>query len=119
MNLRREQCERSTLKEEARTIDARASSAFMERGAPSGGTCGYSLTNHAQIADNKWFSRQCGCGQEIAVFVLSKLFHFMENLQETITTNSLHGSEESKNALRELVDAVIINPPENRERNGN
>ena len=90
---------------------------FMERGAPSGGTCGYSLTNHAQIADSKWFSRQCG--QEIAVFVLGKLFHSVENLQETIRTNSLHGSEESKNALRELVDAVIINPPENRVRNGN
>ena len=51
------------------------------------------------------------------IFVLGKLFHSAENLQETTRTNSLHGSEESKNALRELVDAVIINPPENRERN--
>ena len=44
---------------------------------------------------------------------LTSYLHSVENLQETIRTNSLHGSEESKNALRELVDAVIINPPEN------
>ena len=40
-------------------------------GSPLGGTSGYSLTNHAQIADSRWFARQCG--QKIAVFVLGKL----------------------------------------------
>ncbi len=34
----------------------------------------------------------------------------VENLEDSIRTNSLHASEDSKSALRELVDAVIVRP---------
>jgi site-specific DNA recombinase len=34
----------------------------------------------------------------------------VDNLEQAIRTNSLHGSEESKNALGELVDSVIVYP---------
>jgi site-specific DNA recombinase len=39
----------------------------------------------------------------------------VNDLEEAIRANAVHGSEQSKNALRELVDAVIISPPENDE----
>ena len=39
----------------------------------------------------------------------------VENLEGAIRSNSLHGSEDSKSALRELVDAVIVSPPEHNE----
>jgi site-specific DNA recombinase len=35
----------------------------------------------------------------------------VENLEQVIRTNSLQGSEDSKTALRQLVDAVVIYPP--------
>jgi hypothetical protein len=34
----------------------------------------------------------------------------VDNLEQAIRANSLQGSEQSKTALRELVDAVIIHP---------
>jgi site-specific DNA recombinase len=40
----------------------------------------------------------------------------VDNLEQAIRTNSLHGSEESKNALRELVDSVIISPAQKGEK---
>jgi site-specific DNA recombinase len=36
----------------------------------------------------------------------------VENLEQSIRSNSLGGSEESKLALRDLIDAVIVSPPE-------
>ena len=39
----------------------------------------------------------------------------VENLEDSIRTNSLHAGEDSKSALRELVDAVIVGPPETNE----
>ena len=36
----------------------------------------------------------------------------VDDLEQSIRANSLQGSEESKKALRELVDVVIINPAE-------
>jgi site-specific DNA recombinase len=44
---------------------------------------------------------------------IASYLHSVENLEQSIRSNSLQGGEESKNALRELVDAVIVNPPEN------
>jgi site-specific DNA recombinase len=43
---------------------------------------------------------------------MASYLHCVDELEQSIRTNSLHGSEESKKALRELVDAVIINPAE-------
>ena len=39
----------------------------------------------------------------------------VENLEDSIRTNSLAASEDSKSALRELVEAVIVGPPETNE----
>jgi site-specific DNA recombinase len=39
----------------------------------------------------------------------------VDELEEAIRANAVQGREQSKNALRELVDAVIISPPENDE----
>jgi site-specific DNA recombinase len=36
----------------------------------------------------------------------------VDDLEQATRTNSLHGSEESKKALRELVDGVVVSPPE-------
>ena len=44
---------------------------------------------------------------------IASYLHSVENLEQSIRRNSLQGSEESKNALRDLVEAVVINPPEN------
>jgi hypothetical protein len=38
--------------------------------------------------------------------------HCVENLERSIRNNSLQGREESKTALRELVDGVVVSPPE-------
>jgi len=46
---------------------------------------------------------------------ITSYLHSVENLEQSIRCNSLQGSEESKNALRELAEAVVINPPENDE----
>ena len=88
---------------------------FMERGPPSGGTCGYSLTNHARLPTaNGPLDNADGRLPFLFSVSSSTAWRICK-----IRTNSLYGGEESKNALRELVDAVIINPPENRVRNGN
>jgi site-specific DNA recombinase len=39
----------------------------------------------------------------------------VENLEETVRSNSLYASEESKTALRELVDGVVVSPPDKAE----
>src|SRR4029079_5515359 len=40
----------------------------------------------------------------------------VEQLEESIRTNSLEGSEQSKTALRELVDAAIVYPPQESDK---
>jgi len=46
---------------------------------------------------------------------MASYLHCVEDLEQSIRTNSLHGSEESKRALRELVDGVVVSPSDKAE----
>jgi hypothetical protein len=46
---------------------------------------------------------------------MTSYWQCVDELEKAIGGNLLHGSEQSKNALRELVDAVIISAPESDE----
>jgi site-specific DNA recombinase len=43
---------------------------------------------------------------------MASYFRCVDDLEQSIKINSLHGSEESKSALRELVDSVVVSPPD-------
>jgi site-specific DNA recombinase len=43
---------------------------------------------------------------------ITSYLHSIDDLEQSIRNNSLQGSEESKTALRGLVDGVIVSPPD-------